>query len=377
MKTALIAMSGGVDSSVAAYLMIEKGYTCEGVTMRLYHNEELTCNFKTCCSDQDVADARRVAARLGMPFSVLDYKEDFDEKIISKFVRTYEHGGTPNPCIDCNRFMKFDKLMQEALSRGRDKVVTGHYVRTGFDETAGRYILKKGVDAGKDQSYVLYQLTQEQLEHTMFPLGELEKSEVRDIAAKQDFVNATKHESQDICFVPDGDYASFIERYTGRKYAEGDFVDTEGNVLGKHKGVIRYTIGQRKGLGIASEYPYYVVRLDVEGNRVILAHDARDIKGEAESILGKHFENSDTVCGLYSDTLTATDINLISVPEIKGEYKCKAKVRYRHKEQPCTVIQTDKDMIKVIFDEPQRAITKGQAVVLYDGDIVIGGGTIN
>ncbi|MCR4938157.1 MAG: tRNA 2-thiouridine(34) synthase MnmA [Lachnospiraceae bacterium] len=354
-KTALIAMSGGVDSSVAAYLIKSEGYDCEGVTMRLFHNEENVCNFKTCCSDKDVADARRVAGRLSIPYSVVNYMEDFDEKIIKKFVRTYENGGTPNPCIDCNRYMKFKKLLDAALARGRGYIVTGHYARRLYDEKTGRYILKKGLDTSKDQSYVLYGLTQDELAHTLLPLGGLGKDEVRKIAGEQEFINAGKAESQDICFVPDGDYASFIERYTGRSYAPGDFVDHEGKLLGKHKGLIHYTIGQRKGLGIAAESPYFVTGLDTKNNRVMLSH------GE----------------GLFSDTLTASDINLISVPEIKGEIKCAAKVRYRQKEQPCSVIQTGPDSIKVVFDEPLRAITKGQAVVLYDGDTVIGGGTID
>ncbi len=353
-RKALVAMSGGVDSSVAAWLMIQRGYECEGVTMRLYHNEEIACNFKTCCSDKDVADARRVSASMGMPYSVLNFTDAFDEKIIKRFVRTYEDGGTPNPCIDCNRYMKFEKLLDTALERGREKIVTGHYARIDYDIASERFILKKGLDADKDQSYVLYDLTQDQLSHTVFPLGELTKKQVREIAAENGFLNADKRESQDICFVPDGDYASFIENYTGKKYEAGDFVDASGTVLGRHKGVIRYTIGQRKGLGIASESPYYVTELDTAGNRVVLSH------GD----------------GLFARGLYAGELNLISVPEISGELRCAAKIRYRQKEQPCTVRQTGSDRIEVIFDEPQRAITKGQAVVLYDGDTVIGGGRI-
>lgn len=353
-RKALVAMSGGVDSSVAAWLMIQRGYECEGVTMRLYHNEEIACNFKTCCSDKDVADARRVSASMGMPYSVLNFTDAFDEKIIKRFVRTYEDGGTPNPCIDCNRYMKFEKLLDTALERGREKIVTGHYARIDYDIASERFILKKGLDADKDQSYVLYDLTQDQLSHTVFPLGELTKKQVREIAAENGFLNADKRESQDICFVPDGDYAAFIENYTGKKYEAGDFVDASGTVLGRHKGVIRYTIGQRKGLGIAAESPYYVTELDTAGNRVVLSH------GD----------------GLFARGLYAGELNLISVPEISGELRCAAKIRYRQKEQPCTVRQTGSDRIEVIFDEPQRAITKGQAVVLYDGDTVIGGGRI-
>lgn len=354
MKTALIAMSGGVDSSVAAYLMIEKGYTCEGVTMRLYHNEELTCNFKTCCSDQDVADARRVAARLGMPFSVLDYKEDFDEKIISKFVRTYEHGGTPNPCIDCNRFMKFDKLLSYALSHGMDHIATGHYARVEYDGERGRWLLKKAVDLSKDQSYVLYMLTQEQLSRLILPLGGLSKTETRKIAHESGFQNAAKHDSQDICFVPDGDYAGFMERLKGERYPDGEIKDLSGKVLGSHHGAVRYTPGQRKGLGISAPEPLYVTGKDMESNTVFVGC------------------NED----LFSDTLKAGDMNWISVPGPEEGMRVKAKTRYRQTEQWATVYPEEDGKIRLKFDEPQRAITAGQAVVLYDGDIVVGGGTI-
>lgn len=352
---AFIAMSGGVDSSVAAYLMKEQGYDCYGVTLRLYRKEDTgQSQLHTCCTQQDIDDANEVAFRLDIPFEVLDYTADFKGKIIEKFIHTYEGGGTPNPCIDCNRYMKFAKLLEVAKERGIDFLATGHYARITYDARTKRYLLRKALDDTKDQSYVLYTLTQEQLAHIQLPLGEKKKTEVREIAQAQAFGNARKHDSQDICFVPDGDYAGFIERYTDKKYPFGNFVDSQGNILGTHKGLIRYTIGQRKGLGIASSAPLYVTSLNPNDNTVTLSH------GE----------------GLYSKVLLAKDINLISVPAIETPMHLKAKVRYRQTEQPAVVTQLDADTLKIEFDEPQRAVTKGQAVVLYQDDIVVGGGTI-
>lgn len=352
---ALIAMSGGVDSSVAAYLMKEAGFDCIGVTMKLFQNEEIGLSREhTCCSLDDVEDARNVAFHLGIPFHVFNFSDSFEECVIRRFVKAYENGRTPNPCIDCNRFLKFEKLFLRARELSCDYIVTGHYARIEKEETTGRFLLKKAADASKDQSYVLYSLTQEQLSHTMFPLGEMEKTETRRIAEQQNFINARKHDSQDICFVPDGDYAAFIEQYTGVHFPEGDFVDLNGNRMGTHRGIIRYTIGQRKGLGLSVPEPVYVCRLDMENNAVVLG------------------KNED----LFSRVLTAQDINLISVPEIKEPLRLKAKVRYRQKEQWASVVQTGPDSLRVEFEEPQRAITKGQAVVLYDGDTVVGGGTI-
>ena len=352
----LIAMSGGVDSSVAAYLMNEAGYECTGVTMKLFQNEDVgVSKDHTCCSLDDVEDARNVAFHLGIPFHVFNFSDRFEECVIKRFVNAYENGMTPNPCIDCNRFLKFDKLYSRAKELGCDAIVTGHYARIEKDETSGRWLLKKAVDESKDQSYVLYTLSQDQLAHTQFPLGGMTKPEARKIAESQGFINAHKHDSQDICFVQDGSYADFIESYTGKKFPDGDFVDVDGKVMGQHKGIIRYTIGQRKGLGLSVPEPVYVCRLDMENNKVILG------------------KNED----LFTRTLTANDINLISVPEIKEPMRIKAKVRYRQKEQWATAIQTGDDTLRIEFDEPQRAITKGQAVVLYDEDIVVGGGTIN
>ena len=355
-KKALIAMSGGVDSSVAAYLMKEAGFECTGVTMKLFGNEEIGLSKgHTCCSLDDVEDARSVAFRLGIPFHVFNFSERFEECVIRRFVEAYENGRTPNPCIDCNRYLKFDKLYSRAKELGLDYIVTGHYAIIEYNEQTGRYDLKKAADENKDQSYVLYNLTQEQLAHTLFPLGNMTKTETRAIAEEQGFLNARKHDSQDICFVPDGDYASFIETYTGKTFPEGDFVDLEGKHMGTHKGIIRYTIGQRKGLGLSVPEPVYVCAVDVLKNEVVLG------------------KNSD----LFSKTLNANDINLISVPEIKEPMRVTAKVRYRHKEQPATVTQTGPDSFRVVFDDPQRAITKGQAVVLYDGAAVVGGGRID
>ena len=355
MKKALIAMSGGVDSSVAAYLMKSQGYDCMGVTMKLFHNEDIGISREhSCCSLDDVEDARSVAYALGIPYHVFNFSDRFEESVISRFISAYENGVTPNPCIDCNRYLKFDKLYLRAKELSYDYVVTGHYARIEKDDSSGRYLLKKALDADKDQSYVLYALTQEQLAHTIFPLGGLTKPEVREIAEAHGFINAHKQDSQDICFVQNGSYADFIEEHTGKSYPCGDFIDRDGNILGCHRGVIRYTVGQRKGLGISFSKPMYVCAVDPTENTVTL---------------GKESE-------LYSQALTAKDINLISVPTIDKPLRLKAKVRYRQPEQWATVTQTDADTLKIQFDEPQRAVTKGQAVVLYDGDTVVGGATI-
>lgn len=354
MKKAMIAMSGGVDSSVAAWLMKRDGYDCMGVTMRLFAGGD-TCERKggTCCSLEDVEDARSVARTLGMPYFVFNFTEDFGTQVMDRFVCAYENGCTPNPCIDCNRYMKFDKLLRRAKELECDYVVTGHYAR--IEERDGRFFLKKGIDENKDQSYVLYNLNQDQLAHMKFPLGGMRKPEIRQIAEDAGFVNARKHDSQDICFVPDGDYAGFIERYTGKTFLPGDFVDQDGRVLGQHKGIIHYTVGQRKGLGLSLKEPMYVQRIDTAGNRVVLGRDA----------------------DLWSRELTADDFCWIGGEAPAGTLRVKAKVRYRHKEQWANVEPVGKDGIHLVFDELQRAITKGQSVVLYDGDTVVGGGTIN
>ena len=353
MKKALIAMSGGVDSSLAAKLMKDAGYDCIGCTMKLYNNEDIGISRgHTCCSLEDVEDARSVAYRIGIPYYVFNFAEDFREKVISGFVDAYEHGRTPNPCIDCNRYMKFDKLFQRARVLGCDYVVTGHYAR--IEEHDGEFFLKKALDDTKDQSYVLYSMTQEQLAHTQFPLGTMRKSEVRSLAEENSFINAAKPDSQDICFVPDGDYGAFMERYTGKSYAPGNFLDVNENVIGTHNGTIRYTIGQRRGLGIAMGKPMYVKAIDVEKNTVTLAEDQ----------------------DLYGDTLIAGEFHWISGKAPTEERRCKAKIRYRHPEQPAVAYPQPDGSVKILFDQPQRAITPGQAVVLYDGDVVLGGGRI-
>lgn len=354
-KKALIAMSGGVDSSVAAYLMKKDGYDCVGVTMKLFQNEDIGISREhTCCSLDDVEDARSVAMRLDIPHYTFNFSDRFKEEVMDKFASSYEEGKTPNPCIDCNRYLKFSKLFQRAKELDCECIVTGHYARIEYSEEKGRYLLKKAADLSKDQSYVLYSLNQEQLRAIKFPLGGLCKTETRKIAEEQGFLNAKKHDSQDICFVPDGDYAKFIEEYTGKHFPCGDFIDKNGNVLGRHKGIIRYTIGQRKGLGIAFSEPMYVCAVDPLLNTVTLGKDEE----------------------LYSKNMLVSGLNLISVDNINEPMRLKVKIRYRQPEQWATVVQKDSDLIYVEFDEPQRAITKGQAAVMYDGDIVVCGGTI-
>jgi tRNA-specific 2-thiouridylase len=347
MEKILVAMSGGVDSSVAALLLEE--YERIGCTMRLYDGEGGMES--TCCSLDDVEDARAVCRRLGIPFYVFNFKDDFEEKIIKKFIDSYRRGITPNPCIDCNRCLKFDRLYDRARELGCDAIATGHYAR--IEQRDGKWLLRKGLDESKDQSYVLYSLTQKQLSHTRFPLGGLSKDAVRHIAEENGFVNASKPDSQDICFVPDGDYAAFIERHGGAVEA-GDFLTTDGRVLGRHKGIVHYTIGQRKHLGISVGTPIYVVRIDAEKNTVILG-------GEEE---------------LFSTVCTVGDFNWVSGEVPRDPVRCKAKTRYRQKEQPCTASINPDGTVTLTFDSPIRAITPGQAAVLYDGDIVLGGGVI-
>ncbi len=341
MKKALIAMSGGVDSSVCAYLMT-KEYDCKGVTMNL---------FEKPCGSSDFEDARQICIKLGIPFYVADFQDEFKKYVIDKFISSYETGETPNPCIECNRYMKFQKLFEYGEKSGCEILATGHYAR--IEKSGNSYFLKKATDLSKDQSYVLYSVPRELLSKIVFPLGALTKSEVREIAESQGFTNAGKKDSQDICFVPDGDYASVIKSYTGKDYPEGDFVDISGKVWGRHKGIIKYTTGQRKGLGLALPYPMYVCRKDMENNRVILG------------------KNED----LFSKSAEAKDFNFLcdNAPE---KFRVFAKVRYNQTEQPATVFITGENSVRIEFDQPQRAITPGQSAVLYDGDTVIGGGVI-
>lgn len=353
MDKVLIAMSGGVDSSVAAFLMKEQGCQCIGATMKLFHNEDIGVKrTKTCCSLEDVEDARSVAFRLGIPYYVFNFSDDFKGQVIDRFIAAYERGATPNPCIDCNRYLKFERLYERARILGCDAIVTGHYAR--IEQENGRWLLKKSLDESKDQSYVLYSLTQEQLAHTRLPLGAMHKSETRRIAEEQGFYNADKPDSQDICFVPNGDYAGFIARFTGHDCSAGDFVDEEGHVLGRHKGIVHYTVGQRKGLGIAADAPLYVKQIDAASNRVVLSGNE----------------------SLFSRELTANDFNWIAYDVPPRELRASARVRYHQREQAATVTVLGDGRVHLVFDEPQRAITPGQAVVLYDGDTVLGGGTI-
>lgn len=375
-RQALVGMSGGVDSSVAAYLVREAGYDVTGATMRLYDNDTIGITDKTCCSLSSIEDACAVANKLGIGYVVYDMRPDFRRDVIDRFVSAYEHGATPNPCVACNKYLKFDRLYElsardlldscesagETALSGQSgdssgfpplSIATGHYARIE-KSPAGRYMLRKGIDPAKDQSYFLYDLTQEQLSRTLFPLGGLTKPEVREIAEAEGLVTAKKRESQDICFVPGGDYASFICHYTGRDYPPGDFVSTDGTVMGRHRGIIHYTVGQRKGLGLALKKPAYVLELDTDGNRVILG------------------DNED----LFTRELTAEDFNWVSSDVPGGSMRASARIRYRHHEAPAEIIPLSDDTVKIVFDEPQRAITRGQSVVVYDGEYVIGGGII-
>ena len=357
-KRVMLAMSGGVDSSAALVLLQKQGYEVIGATMRLYDNEDIGDKSSTCCSLSDVEDARAVAARFGVPHYVFNFMDRFRKDVIERFNDEYLRGLTPNPCIDCNRFLKFSALLERAEMMECDYIATGHYARIRLDEQSGRYQLMKAVSSegenSKDQSYVLYNLTQEQMKKVLFPLGELEKSEVRRIAKEYGLVNHDKPDSQDICFVPDGDYARFIREYTGIMPEHGDVIDSKGNVLGRHEGIINYTIGQRKGLGIAFGKPMYVIDKNVDDNTVTV--------GDSDE--------------LFSDRLRAVDVNVIADPEYGKSVKCKAKTRYKQAEQACEVVFSSNGTAEVVFEEPQRAVTKGQRVVFYDGDVVLGGGVI-
>ena len=354
MPKALIAMSGGVDSSVAAYLTKQMGFDCMGATMRFFDSDILHTGVSGCCSLDDSEDARSVARKLNMPFHVFNAKADFAEKVIGDFISCYEAGLTPNPCIQCNRHLKFDHFLRRAQILGCKKIVTGHYARISFDENTGRWLLRKAMDSSKDQSYVLYCLTQEQLSHTLLPLGEMTKEQARSIAEEQGLITARKKDSQDICFVPDGDYVAFMEHYTGKHYAPGDYLDLNGKVVGRHRGAVCYTLGQRKGLNLAMGTPVYVCAKDMQKNTVTV--------GPNEA--------------LFATTLRANDFNWIPFPALTEPLRVTARARYNQKEQPATVYPEENGFVKVVFDQPQRAMTPGQAVVLYDGDLVVGGGTI-
>ena len=352
----MVAMSGGVDSSVAAALLMEQGYSVYGATMKLFSNEDIGVRgaSRACCSLADTEDARSVAYKLGFEHFVFNFGGRFKKEVIDRFASAYLAGETPNPCIDCNRYVKFEKLLERALLLGMDHIATGHYARTEFDPKTGRYLLKKARDQSKDQTYVLYAMTQEQLKRTLFPLGGLTKSEVRAMAEARGLINAQKPDSQDICFVRDGGYAAFLEDVLHVPSEPGRFTDADGNVLGTHRGILHYTVGQRKGLSLSFDRRKYVIRKDAKSNTVVIG-------GEDQ---------------LYSDAVTVRDVNLISLERLSGPMEAGVKTRYGQREAPAVLYPLGEGRVLVHFDSPQRALTPGQAAVFYDGDTVIGGGTI-
>lgn len=354
-KKVVVGMSGGVDSSVAAWLLKNQGYDVIGVTMQIWQDEEEAAmeEHGGCCGLSAVDDARRVAAALDIPYYVMNFKKEFKENVIDYFIDDYLHGRTPNPCIACNRYVKWESLLKRSLDIGAEYIATGHYARVERLSN-GRYAIRNSATAAKDQTYALYNLTQDQLSKTLMPVGEYTKDQIRAMADEIGLLVAHKPDSQDICFVPDGDYTAFIERITKNKPRPGKFIHQNGQVLGTHQGLIHYTIGQRKGLGIAYEYPLYVIDKDIASNTVILGpNDA-----------------------LFQKALLAENCNLIAIDKLEAPLRVTAKTRYRQKDVPAVIEPLADGKIKVTFDEPQRAITPGQAVVFYDGDYVVGGGII-
>ena len=342
MEKVLVGMSGGVDSSATALILKEKGYSVTGLTLKLCKEDK----------EQDISDAKAVCEKLGIEHLTLDLKKEFKEKVIDEFINQYKIGLTPNPCLECNKYIKFGKMLNLALEKGFDKIATGHYARV--EKSGDRFILKKATDESKDQSYVLYSLTQHQLSHLLLPLGNLSKPQIRSLAEEKGLVNANRPDSQDICFVPDGDYAAFIEETDGFASEKGNYVDINGNVLGLHQGVINYTIGQRKGLGIALGKPQFVIDKDAETNTVIL--------GDEEY--------------LFKTEVLVKKPNFIPFDKLEEAMRVSAKLRYRHRAESATIYPLENGNVKIVFDRPQRAPSSGQAAVFYDGDTVVGGGKI-
>lgn len=351
----VIGMSGGVDSSVAAYLLKKAGYDVIGVTMQIWQEESVQTQEENggCCGLSAVEDARRVAQMLDIPYYVMNFRKEFKENVMDYFVSEYLKGRTPNPCIACNRYVKWEALLERSMEIGADYIATGHYARI-VKLPNGRFTLKKSATDAKDQTYALYNLTQEQLSHTLMPVGQYTKEEIRKIAEDIGLLVANKPDSQEICFIPDNDYASFIEENTDKKIEEGNFVDLDGNVIGRHKGITHYTIGQRKGLNLSMGKPVFVVAIRPETNEVVIG------------------DNSD----VFGDRLRCNHINFMSIADLEGEMEVTAKIRYSHKGAKAVIRKVEEDVIECVFEEPQRASTPGQAVVFYDGEYVVGGGTI-
>jgi len=349
------AMSGGVDSSVAACLLADAGHDVVGVSMQLYDQRNPNESFGSCCSLDDLYDARQVAAAIGIPHYILNFEEKFRETVVRNFVDEYAAGRTPIPCVHCNGDLKFATLVERAAGFDAGAVATGHYAQVGFDEDARRYQLRRGVDRDKDQSYFLFSLTQDQLAHAMFPIGHLTKHDVRTYAERRGLLTANKPDSHEICFVPDGDAAGFVGRRLPEGARDGEVVDSSGKVLGRHTGIHRYTVGQRRGLGISAAIPLYVLKLEPDAGRVVV--------GPREELGGREF--------------TARDVNWIAGTPPEGPRRITARIRHRHTDAAATVTSDGGTRARVIFDEPQTAITPGQAAVFYDGETVLGGGWID
>lgn len=354
-KTVVVGLSGGVDSSVAAYLLKEQGYDVIGVTMQIWQEED-SCTVEEnggCCGLSAVEDARRVAQKLDIPYYVMNFRKEFQKQVIDYFTREYLEGRTPNPCIACNRYVKWESLLKRSLEIGADYIATGHYARVE-QLPNGRYAIRNSVTAKKDQTYALYNLTQEQLARTLMPVGAYTKDEIRKIAEEAGLLVAHKKDSQEICFVPDNDYARFIKNSTGKTIPKGNFVLADGKVIGEHQGIIHYTIGQRKGLNLSMGHPVFVTKIRPDSNEVIIG------------------ENED----LFVNTLICDRVNFMAMEGLEEEVRLKAKIRYNHPGAECVISPAEDGKVRVTFDQPQRAITPGQAVVFYQGEYVAGGGII-